>query len=69
MIALLPLTFGQIHFLYQLIIPGLQRSVLEISKWEEKTRAHGLISSPGGKKKELLKTVTTETTAVPRVMM
>ena len=54
MIALLPLTFGQIHFLYYLIVPWLQRSVLEISKWpwEEITRAHGLISSRDGKKKK-----------------
>ena len=73
MIALLPLPFGQMHFLYYLIVIWLKRSALEISKWEEITRAHGLISSRDGKKKKRLKTVTTKTTTVaaaaPRVMM
>ena len=67
MIALLPLTF----VLFNYTLASIQRSVLEISKWEEKSRAHGLISSPDGKKKTLKKkkTVTTETTAAPKVMM
>ena len=65
MIALLPLTF----VLFNYTLASIQRSVLEISKWEEKSRAHVLISSSDRKKKKLLETVTTETTAAPRVMM